>query len=49
MYTYEISENFVTVLSHGAMATIYELHIIHEDRNYLAQAALEAFNELDQR
>ena len=48
MYTYEISENFVTVLSHGAMATIYELHIIHEDRNYLAQAALEAFNELDQ-
>ncbi len=47
MYTYKISENIVTVLSHGAMATIYELHLIHEDSNYLAQAALEAFNELD--
>jgi len=48
MYTYEIAENIVTVLSHGSMATIFELHLIHEDKNYLAQAALEAFNELDQ-
>jgi thiamine biosynthesis lipoprotein len=48
MYTYEIAENIVTVLSHESMATIYELHLIHEDKNYLAQAALEAFNELDQ-
>ena len=48
MYTYEISGNTVTVLSHEAMATIFELHLIHDNKNYIAQAALEAFSDLDQ-
>ncbi len=48
MYTYELAGNTVTVLSHEAMATIYELHIIHNDKTYMAQAALEAFTVLDQ-
>jgi len=33
--------------SHRAMATIYEIFIVHEDSNYAQQAAHEAFCELD--
>ena len=33
--------------SHKAMATIYEIFIVHEDANYAQQAAYEAFFELD--
>lgn len=33
--------------SHRAMATIYEIFIVHEDPNYAQQAAHEAFCELD--
>jgi len=33
--------------SHKAMATIYEISIVHEDANYAQQAAYEAFYELD--
>lgn len=33
--------------SHQAMATIYEIFIVHEDSNYAQQAAHEAFCELD--
>ncbi len=48
MHTYQLGKNTITVLSHEAMATIYELHIIHDDKNYMAQAALEVFILLDQ-
>lgn len=33
--------------SHQAMATIYEILIVHEDANYAQQAACEAFDGLD--
>lgn len=33
--------------SHQAMATIYEILIVHEDANYAHQAACESFYELD--
>lgn len=33
--------------SHEAMATTYELLIVHEDERYAAQAAVAAFDELD--
>ena len=33
--------------SHRAMATIYEVYLIHEDATYAQEAALEAFFELD--
>jgi len=33
--------------SHEAMATTYELLIVHEDERYAAQAALAAFDEVD--
>jgi FAD:protein FMN transferase len=46
MYTYDLAGKTVTVLSHEAMATIFELHLVHDDNNYMAQAALEAFSDL---
>jgi thiamine biosynthesis lipoprotein len=46
MRTYEIAGNLVTVLSHHAMATIFEIHIAHSDQTYAAQASQEAFSEL---
>ncbi len=33
--------------SHPAMATVYEIIVVHEDGNYARQAANEAFHELD--
>ena len=33
--------------SHEAMATTYELLIVHEDERYAAQAAVAAFDEVD--
>lgn len=33
--------------SHNAMATVYEIYIIHDDGEYAYQAAWEAFAELD--
>jgi len=33
--------------SHEAMATVFEIFIIHEEGNYAGQAALAAFDELD--
>jgi len=33
--------------SHNAMATVYEIYIIHDDADYAYQAAWEAFTELD--
>jgi thiamine biosynthesis lipoprotein len=33
--------------SHRAMATVYEIFIIHEDASYAQQAAHQAFSELD--
>ena len=33
--------------SHEAMATIFELILIHEDEHYVGQAAVAAFEEVD--